>query len=115
MARQYAEDAKGFLNALAALLESALPGEAVVSRKGLLGGDKRPITKLAVTLGETKFTLEAPERGPLVATKTQIVRGIALKTESLPVEDGIALLGAAIATRAETNKAARNALADFLR
>ena len=115
MARQYAEDSKGFLAALAQLLESALPGEAELTRKGLFGGEKRPITKLVVALGETKFSLEAPERGPLVATKTQVVRGIALKNETVPVEEWIETLSAAIAERAETSKAARNALAALLR
>ena len=115
MARQYAEGSKGFLASLAWLLEQALPGEAELTRKGLFGGAKRPLTKLVVTLGETKFTLEAPERGPLVATKTQIVRGIALKNETIPVEEWIIALSAGIAARAETSKAAHNALASLLR
>ena len=52
--------------------------------------------------------------GRVTATRTQVVRGIALKTEPLSVEDWIQEVGAAIAGEVDRNKAARDALRDLL-
>ena len=120
MARQYEADARSFLKSLAELLESALPGEATIQRSGLFGGDKRPIKRLEIDFADdstghaTRLALEDPGKGALVATRTQLVRGIALKTESIPPGNLIVALGRAIAKRAEANRATRNALASLL-
>ncbi len=49
-------------------------------------------------------------RGPLQASRTRIVRGIALKTESIPVEDWLDELSANLDERVRTNSTARAAL-----
>lgn len=114
MARQHADDARGFLRQLAELLEAALPGEALVKRRGLFGGDKRPIERLEITLGESRFAVDDPGRGPLAFTEAHVVRDIALKTESVDAALWIERIGASIARRAEGSRLARVALSALL-
>ncbi|MBC8102356.1 MAG: hypothetical protein H7Z41_07190 [Cytophagales bacterium] len=114
MSRQYAEDSRAFLLGLASLLESALPGEARVRRVGLIGGSSRPIRRIEVDFTEGRFAIEDPGRGPLLATRTQIVRSVALKTETLGVDAWIEAVSGAIARRAVESKAARDALRQLL-
>jgi hypothetical protein len=120
MARQYETDARSFVRSLADLIESALPGEATIQRAGLFGGDKRPIRKLEIdfvdddTGHSTRYAIEDSGKGPLTATQTKVVRGIALKTENIPFGNLIVAVGRGIARRAANNKATRNALASLL-
>ncbi|MES2462441.1 MAG: hypothetical protein V4671_17810 [Armatimonadota bacterium] len=114
MSRQYTEDSRVFLLSLADLLESALPGEARIRRSGLLGGNSRPIRRIEIDFPGGRFALEDPGRGPLVATRTQVVRDVALKTEAIPVNEWIQAVSAAIARRADESKATRDSLRQLL-
>ena len=114
LARQYSEDARTFLIGLAVLLENALPGEVTVRRAGLFGTG-RPVKRIEATLtapdgAVTRYRLEDAEHGPLTATRTRIVREIALKTEPIAADQWIAEVGAAVAERARHSKSARDAL-----
>jgi len=75
---------------------------------------KKTLHKVIVMLGENRYTLEDPGRGPLLASRTRIVRGIALKTESIPVETWVQELGAALDERARSSATAREALARLI-
>ncbi len=110
LSKQYAADQRDFLELLAKMLESALPDETEIGRRGGLFS-KKTVSRVAVALGENRYTLEDPGRGPLRATRTHIVRGIALKTEEIAVQDWLAELGAALDERARTSAQAREALA----
>ena len=114
MSRQYAEDTRTFLVGLAELLESALPGEAKIRRSGLFGGNNRPVRRIEIDFPEGRFALEDSGRGPLAATKTQIVREVALKTEPIAVSAWIVEVSAAIARRADESKATRDSLRQLL-
>jgi hypothetical protein len=122
MARQYADDARGFLRHLADFLVGTLGESAVkIQRTGLFGGDNRPVKRIEVEFAgadsgkASRFAIEdAGGRGSLTATRVQVVRNIALKTEPLSVEDWIEAISAAIAAEAERNKSARNSLRDLL-
>jgi hypothetical protein len=92
------------------MLESALPDEAEIGRRGGLFS-RKTVQRVAVTLGDNRYTLEDPGRGPLHASRTHIVRCISLKTEPITVEEWLAELGAALDERARTSAAAREALA----
>jgi hypothetical protein len=110
LSKQYAADQRVFLDLLATMLDSALPEEAeVVKRGGLFS--KKTVAKVIVNFGDYRYTLEDPGRGPLQAWRTRIVRGIALKTESVPVESWLAELSANLDDRARTSATAREALA----
>jgi len=109
LSKQYAADQRLFLDQLAIMLDSALPDEAEVVRRGGLFS-KKTVAKIILTFGEYRYTLEDPGRGPLLASRTRIVRGIALKTDSIPVEDWLQELSAHLDERVKTNAAAREAL-----
>jgi hypothetical protein len=111
--RHYSRGAREFLELLALLLEDALPDETTVERRGGLLARKR-VARLDVELDAYRYALEATGRGSLRATRTHIVRGIALKTEELAMPEWIAALGAALEARARNSAAAHEALARLL-
>jgi hypothetical protein len=94
------QDTRSFLEALAVRLEGALPGLTRVQRKraGLLSRD-RVVQRIEVTLGDDRFACEQGPRG-VSAEKVHVVRGIALKRETVPVERWIEELAAALSTHA---------------
>jgi len=109
LSKQAAGDQREFLNLLAQMLERALPEDTQIERKGGFFA-KKTLHKVIVMLGENRYTLEDPGRGPLLASRTRIVRSIALKTESIPVETWVQELGAALDERARSSATAREAL-----
>jgi hypothetical protein len=113
LSKQYAADQRQFLAALAQMLQRALPDETEVERKGGLFS-KKTIHSVTVLLGGNRYALEDPGRGPLIAKRIQIVRGIALKTEEIPVEAWLAELGASLDERAKSSASAREALANMV-
>jgi hypothetical protein len=114
LAHSYAEDVRGFLPLFAVVLESSLPEETEVERKGGLFQKQKPVRKVSVTLGEATYTLEDTGHGPLAAYKIKTVRGIRLKTEPMPVENWLAELSAEISSRADRNEKTFFALKELL-
>lgn len=110
LSKQYAADQRDFLELLAQMLEGALPQETQIERRGGLFA-KKVVRRVVVAMGENRYALEDPGHGPLRATRTHVVRGIALKTEEIAVQDWLAELGAALDERARTSAQAREALA----
>lgn len=111
LGREYAADARGFLPYLARLLEGAMPEETQVRTQGLF---KKTVVGVALDLGGTRYAIDDPGRGPLVAVRTQVVRGIALKTEPIPLEECLSELESALEARAGENASARRALGQML-
>jgi hypothetical protein len=114
LARQYGADQRQFLDLLAVMLDTALPGEAQIDRRGGLFVRKKPVRRVRILLGDILYTLEDPGIGSLRASCTKIVRGIALKTDEIPVETWLSELGAALDERARVSLAAREALARMI-
>jgi hypothetical protein len=113
LTKQYAADQRALLESLATMLESAFPNETVVVRKGGLFSKKTP-AQIKVRFGEYSYNLEDTGRGPLRASQTKIVRGIALKTEEIPVEDWLVLLGEELEGHTRNHARAREALSKFV-
>ncbi len=113
LAKQYAADQRALLENLASMLESAFPAETSVFRKGGLFA-KKSISKIKVQIGEFRYNLADTGRGPLQASRTKIVRGIALKTEELPVEDWLTILGDEMEAHTQHHAQAREALSKFV-
>lgn len=113
LSKQYVADQRMLLDLLAKMLESALPDEAEIERRGGFFS-KKTVAKVMVTFGDYRYTLEDPGRGPLQASRIRIVRGIALKTEAIPVETWLAELSANLDERARSSAAAREALARLI-
>ena len=113
LSRRYAQDERALLQALAALLQTALPEETKVDRQGGLLSP-RTIKRVSVSLEDVRYTLESAAHGghgPLRAGRTRVVRGIALKTEGIAVDTWLAELGAALDDRARGSAATREVLA----
>lgn len=113
LAKQYSADQKALLENLANMLESAFPNETIVVRKGGLFS-KKSIAKIKARFGEYTYNLEDTGRGPLVASQTKIVRGIALKTEEIPVESWMEILGEELEAHTRNHARAREALSKFV-
>ncbi len=114
LASAYARDTRGFLPLLAIVLEGALPEETEITRKGGLFVRQKPIQKVAVTLGDTTYAMEDTGRGPLSAQRIKVVRGIVLKTETVPVDEWLTELSAHVSARAGQNERAFFALQKLL-
>jgi hypothetical protein len=98
--RADAGDTDAFLGALAAKLGGALPHRVRVERGGGLFSHGHPVRRLAVNLGEWEYELAAGAGG-LDASRTHTVRGVALKSEPLGLEEWIDALGAELAALAQ--------------
>jgi hypothetical protein len=109
--QEYRKDQTFFLELLRRTLESALPEETEIKTRGFL---KKTLAAILVTLDGNRYGFEKPERGPVIATKTKIVRGIALKTEEVAVGEALAELSTALEQRAAKSAEARAALAGML-
>src|SRR2546421_2852940 len=113
LARLYAADQRGFVEQLALTLESALPGEEEVERKGGLFSEKR-IGGLRVPLGDYHYVLRIPQTGPISAERTKVIRGIKLKTEPIQMEEWLTAVADEMSAYAETNLNTRDALKALL-
>ena len=111
--RADAGDTAAFLEALAARLEGALPGQVEVERKGrLLGGAKR-VRRIVVRLGDSNYEVQS-DGGALVARRRSVVRGIALKSEDLAVDAWIDGLSRDLLSLAQSSERGRAALERLL-
>ena len=115
LAKSYGEDERDFLESAALMLERALPDATLIERGGAFWSKVRPVKHLKVTLDEWEFTLaNRAAHSPLDAQIRRSVRGVALRTESVPMADWIARLSAALNERAAQSQAAREALEAWL-
>ena len=114
LAKSYGEDERDFLESAALMLERALPDATQIERGGAFWAKIRPVKNLKVTLGEHEFALEKVGAAPLEARIKRSVRGVALKTETVPVAMWIERLSAALSERAAQSQAAREALEAWL-
>jgi hypothetical protein len=96
---------------LGAKLAEALPGRVALHRGGFFGNG--PLDGFAVDLGEWRFGLHMAHGQP-VAERIHTVRGIALKTEAMPLEGWIDALSAALAELAAASAHDRAALLRLL-
>jgi hypothetical protein len=113
LAREYAADEKAFLPFLAEALSKAF-GNAVEQR--IKGGflSKKVLQGITLTSGDARYTLEVSDNGALRASVTHVVRGIALKTEALKVEDWLVIVSEIAEQTAAEHAATRKALLDLL-
>jgi hypothetical protein len=104
-------DMPAWVAALGTKLSGALPGRVVLHHSGFLGHG--PADGLAVDMGAWRFALRL-EHGQPSAERTHVVRGIALKTEALPLDAWIDALSTALAELAATSARERQAILGLL-
>lgn len=111
--RADARDLKAFVEALAERLEGAFPGEARVQRRrGLLGGPK-PVRRIDLQLGDERFELEH-DGGTVTCARRRIVRGVAVRSDPLGLDEWIDALTRAVGAVAEKSAEGRAALERLL-
>jgi hypothetical protein len=112
--RADSSDLETFVEALATKLEASLPGHVKIERRGsrFVPG-ARPVRSISVPLGDSTLELEH-DAGRVSCSRRAVVRGIALRTEELPLGDWIDALSAALVAEAGSSDSARAALEKLL-
>ncbi len=109
--RADAADAVMWMRVLGTKLAATLPARVTLHRGGML--HQGSVDALAVDLGTWRFALRS-DRGQPIAERTHLVRGIALKTETLPLDLWLAALTEALAELAATGERERRAILQLL-
>jgi hypothetical protein len=107
-------DVGAFLEALAAKFEGALPTHTRVSRHSSMFSREHPVKELVIMLGDYHYRIGRERQGPLAAQRSHVVRGIALGTEQLPVEQWIEEVAESLAQLAAQSSVDYAALSRFL-
>ncbi len=107
-------DTQAFLEALAVKLQGSLPDHTTVKRHGSLFSREHPVKEITVVLGGNRYRINWEGQGPPLAQRVTVVRGIALKTEQISVDQWIDELAGALAAFAAQNANAYAALNRFL-
>ncbi len=110
---RYQQDQQALLEQLATFLEATLPRQTVVQRTRGLIGPKRT-TALTVELGNARYRLEQGKGSGLDASRIRVVRGVAVRTETLAVEAWIEDVSAALSAELERTSGGREALTRLL-
>lgn len=105
---------RAFLEALAVRLEQSLPGMVHVQRKrdGLLAKTQH-VASISLQLGTFQFVLEKEPAG-IKTSRTKVVRGIALKSDDLPLADWLEAVDAELKTAAADAEKSHSVLREFL-
>src|ERR1700759_2615886 len=109
--RADAGDVDVFFDVLVGKLEQVLPGQVDVERGGFLGRGKPE--RVVVVIGDANYEAEREKRR-VRCRRRNIVRGIALKTEELPVDAWIDQLSGDLIAEAQRSERARVALQELL-
>lgn len=104
-------DTRTWVEVLGQKLAGALPSRVRLHRGGLFGNGA--VDGIAADLGGWRFALRLEHSEP-IAERTHLVRGIALKTEALPLDAWIDALVAALAELAATSARERTAIQGLL-
>jgi hypothetical protein len=113
--RADATDTRALAEALAVRLESALPAQTRVDRraKRFLSREKH-VRRVAVDIGDARYSLELDDRGGAQAVRSQEVRGIVLKNEPLTIDAWLDALARDLTVLAQQSEQGRLALERLL-
>jgi hypothetical protein len=111
--RADAVDLKAFVEALAVKLGESFPQRVHIERKGGFLGGKQRVRRVAVTLGDNEYELRSDD-GQIACQRRNVVRGIALKTEQLSLEQWIDALAGGLVDEAGKTESDRVALERML-
>ncbi len=104
-------DAATWVSVLGNKLAAALGPRVVLHHTGMFR--QGAVDGLAADLGPWRFSLRL-DRGQPVAERTHVVRGIALKTEPLPLDTWLDALTRSLAEVAATSERERSAILQLL-
>ncbi|MBZ0187953.1 MAG: hypothetical protein K8F91_17025 [Candidatus Obscuribacterales bacterium] len=99
---------------LAKMLLAALPEYTTVKRGGFILSKTRPVVELNVVFETIGYQIVKSKHGTVSAKEQKIVRGIALKSCDIDLEDCIDNIVSQLAGLAESNAIAKRALNNFI-
>ncbi len=105
-------DLKAFVEILAKKLADAFPDRVKIQRKGL-PGMSRPVVSITMTFLESQFVLDN-NKGQVSTRRRKLVRGVALNTDELRLDEWIDQLSAALVDEAALSERDRVALQQML-
>ena len=111
--RADATDLNAFVEALAVKLEGALPGRVTIARQGGLFSRSKGVREISVDMGDSRYSLVS-NGGRIETTRRNEVRGIAIKSEPLELEEWIAALSRELEAAARESADGRQALERLL-
>jgi hypothetical protein len=106
-------DLKAFVEALAWKLSDSFPHRVRVERTGRRFGGKQRVRSLSVTIADNEYELDNND-GEITCRRRNVVRGIALKTEQLSLEQWIDSMSEALNQAAAQTESDRAALGRLL-
>ena len=110
--RAESSDLRAFVEALASKLTDSFPHRVRVERSGRRFGGKR-VKSVSVAIGDNHYELENNE-GEISCRRRNVVRGVALKTEQLSLEQWIDSMSEALTQVAAQTESDRAALGRLL-
>jgi hypothetical protein len=111
--RADATDLNAFVEALAVKLEGALPGRVTIARQGGLFSRSKGVREISVDMGDSRYSLVS-NGGRIETTRRNEVRGIAIKSEPLELDEWIAALSRELEAAARESADGRRALERLL-
>lgn len=111
--RADATDLNAFVEALAVKLEGALPGRVAIVRRGGLFSRSKAVREISVDMGDCRYTLVS-DGGRIETARRNEVRGIAIKSEQLELDDWISGLSRELEAAARESADGRQALERLL-
>jgi hypothetical protein len=106
-------DLKAFVEALAVKLAGSFPGWVRVERRGGLFSGAKPVRRIELTLGDDRYELDH-DGGRVTCVRRAVVRGIAIRSDELGLDDWIDHLARALVREADSTAQGRAALAQLL-
>lgn len=106
-------DLVAYVEALAVKLEGALPGRARIARGGggLFGRGRKHVEQIEIDLGESRYLLDQRRhRGAPQTARQKVVRGIALSTDPLDLQQWLDGLARDLAAQAQAGAQGRQAI-----
>lgn len=112
--RSSATDLKAFMEALATKLSGSLPDQTQVVRHSSLFSREHPVREITITLGDYQYRITRERQGFPGTSRSKVVRGIVLKTDTIPMDQWIEELAISLAEVSMQSEQSRTALERFL-
>lgn len=108
------KQAKEHVEILSGILEATLPDNVKIKRGGLFFSKQRPLEELTVQFEEIAYIFTVNKKGSVSARKQKFVRGIALSSSDIQVQECIDSIVQHLSDLAAKSSAARETLARFI-
>ena len=109
LAQRSREDRTALLDDLVMMLSEVVPGVQV--ERGLL---RRRVTGVRLPIGTHVYVLKRAANDTFEASRQQLVRGVAIRTDPMEIDDFLAALGEALDAELKRTERGRDAIRSWL-